>query len=52
MSDLNIPNINKNDKYLFKNKLPLRRKSKRRLLIEIFLCLYKFSVDLFKSFSS
>ena len=37
MADLNIPNMNnKSDKYIFKNKLNLRRKSKRRLLIEAF----------------
>jgi len=35
MSDLNIPNLNiKSDKYIFKKKLSLRRKSKRRLFIE------------------
>ena len=35
MADLNIPNLNiKNDKYIFKKKLNLRRKSKRRLLTE------------------
>ena len=35
MADLNIPNVNKkNDKYIFKKKLPLRRKSKRTLFIE------------------
>ena len=37
MADLNIPSINKkSDKYLFKNKLTLRRKSKKRLLTESF----------------
>ena len=37
MADLNIPSINKKpDKYLFKNKLTLRRKSKKRLLTESF----------------
>ena len=37
MADLKIPNLNKNsDKYLFKNKLSLRRKSKKKLLIETF----------------
>ena len=37
MADLNIPNLNiKNDKYIFKKKLNLRRKSKRRLFIESF----------------
>ena len=35
MSDLKIPNLNmKSDKYIFKKKLSLRRKSKRRLVIE------------------
>ena len=35
MADLNIPNLNlKPDKYIFKKKLSLRRKSKRRLLSE------------------
>ena len=37
MADLNIPNLNiKSDKYIFKKKLNLRRKSKRRLLTEAF----------------
>ena len=35
MADLKIPNINMNsNKYIFKKKLSLRRKSKRRLIIE------------------
>ena len=35
MADLNIPNLNnKSDKYIFKKKLNLRRKSKRRLITE------------------
>ena len=35
MADLKIPNINMNsNKYIFKKKLSLRRKSKRRLYIE------------------
>ena len=38
MADLNIPNLNiKSDKYIFKKKLNLRRKSKRRLLTESFI---------------
>ena len=38
MADLNIPNLNiKNEKYIFKKKLNLRRKSKRRLFTESFL---------------
>ena len=44
MADLNIPNLNINsDKYIFKKKLSLRRKSKRRLIIESFF-LFVFSV--------
>ena len=35
MADLNIPNLTmKSDKYIFKKKFSLRRKSKTRLLIE------------------
>ena len=38
MADLKIPNLNKNsDKFLFKKKLSLRRKSKTKLLKESFL---------------
>ena len=38
MVDLNIPNLNINsDKYIFKKKLNLRRKSKRRLFTEAFI---------------
>ena len=37
MADLNITNLNiKPDKYIFKKKLNLRRKSKRRLFTESF----------------
>ena len=37
MADLNIPNLNiKPNKYIFKKKLNLRRKSKRRLFTESF----------------
>ena len=44
MADLNIPNLNiKSDKYIFKKKLNLRRKSKRRLFTEAFF-LFIFSV--------
>jgi len=40
MADLNIPNLNiKPDKYIFKRKLNLRRKSKRRLFTEAFILL-------------
>ncbi len=35
MADLNIPNLNmRSDKYIFKKKLSLRRKSKRRIFTE------------------
>ena len=38
MADLNIPNLNiKSDKYIFKKKLNLRRKSKSRLFTESFI---------------
>ena len=44
MADLNIPNLNiKTDKYIFKKKLNLRRKSKKRLFTESFF-LFIFSV--------
>ena len=47
MADLNIPNLNINsDKYIFKKKLNLRRKSKKRLCTESFF-LFIFSVLLF-----
>ena len=37
MADLKIPNLNiKSDKYIFKKKLNLRRKSKRKLFTESF----------------
>ena len=37
MADLKIPKLNSNsNKYIFKNKLNLRRKSRRRLLTESF----------------
>jgi len=37
MADLNIPNLNiKSDKYIFKKKFNLSRKSKRRLFTEAF----------------
>ena len=46
MADLNIPNLNiKSDKYIFKKKLNLRRKSKKRLFTESFI-LFIFSVSL------
>jgi len=38
MADLNIPNFNINsDKYIFKKKLNLRRKSRKRLFTESFI---------------
>ena len=38
MADLKIPNLNKkSDKFFFKKKLTLRRKSKRKLITESFL---------------
>ncbi len=44
MADLNIPNFNINsDKYIFKKKLNLRRKSKKRLFTESFF-LFAFSI--------
>ena len=44
MADLKIPNLNKKtDKYIFKKKLNLRRKSKKRLFTESFF-LFIFSV--------
>ena len=44
MADLKIPNLNiKSDKYIFKKKLNLRRKSKRRLFAESF-CLFILSI--------
>ena len=40
MTDLKILNLNKNsDKYLFRKKLSLRRKSKRKLIKESFIML-------------
>ena len=47
MADLKIPNLNiKSDKNIFKKKLNLRRKSKKRLFTESFF-LFIFSVLLF-----
>ena len=44
MADLNIPNLNiKSDKYIFKKKLNLRRKSKKQIFTESFF-LFIFSV--------
>ena len=45
MADLKIPNLNMNsNKYIFKKKLSLRRKSKKRLFIE---SLFMFILSLF-----
>ena len=45
MADLKIPNLDMNsNKYIFKKKLSLRRKSKRRLFIE---SVFMFSFSLF-----
>ena len=47
MAELKIPNLNMNsNKYIFKKKLSLRRKSKKRLLTESFF-LFVLSVLLF-----
>ena len=41
MVDLKIPNLNKNsDKYFFKKKLTLRRKSKSKLINESFIMIF------------
>jgi len=41
MADLKIPNLNKNsDKYIFKKKLTLRRKSKRKLINELLIMFF------------
>ena len=41
MADLKIPNLNKkSDKFFFKKKLTLRRKSKRKLITESFLMFF------------
>ena len=48
MADLKIPNLNKNnDKYIFKNKLSSRRKTKKKLIIESF---YMIILSLFLAF--
>ena len=41
MTDLKIPNLNKSsNKYMFKNKLSLRRKPKGKLITESFIMLF------------
>ena len=54
MADLNIPKLNMNsDKYIFKKKLSLRRKSKKRLFIEsAFLFFFESFFSLYKLFNS
>ena len=46
MADLNIPNFNMNsNKYIFKKKLSLRRKSKRKLIAEsVFMFIFSLSL--------
>ena len=47
MADLKIPNLNNNsDKFLFKKKLSLRRKSKGKLIKESFV-MFSFSIFIF-----
>ncbi len=47
MSDLKIPNLNKNsDRFFFKKKLSLRRKSKNKLIKETFV-MFSFSFFIF-----
>ena len=47
MSDLKIPNFNKNsDRFFFKKKLSLRRKSKGKLIKESFV-MFSFSIFIF-----
>ncbi len=47
MSDLKIPNLNKNsDRFFFKKKLSLRRKSKNKLIKESFV-MFSFSFFIF-----
>ena len=47
MSDLKIPNLNKNsDRFFFKKKLSLRKKSKGKLIKESFV-MFSFSIFIF-----
>ena len=51
MADLKIPNLNKNsDKYLFKKKLSLRRKSKSKLIKESFMMLFFSSLIIYLNY--
>ena len=46
-----MPNLNKNsDKFLFKKKLSLRRKSKRKLIYESFILLFISSVIIYLNY--
>ena len=48
MTDLKIPNLNKSsNKYLFKNKVSLRRKPKGKLIIESFIMLFLSTLIIF-----
>ena len=51
MADLKIPNLNKNsDKYFFKKKLSLRRKSKSKLVYESFIMLFFSSLIIYLNY--
>ena len=51
MADLKIPNLNKNsDKYLFKKKLSLRRKSKRKLINESLIMLFSSALIIYLNY--
>ncbi len=51
MADLKIPNLNKNsDKYFFKKKLSLRRKSKSKLIYEAFIMLFFSAVIIYLNY--
>ena len=48
MTDLKIPNLNKSsNKYLFKNKLSLKRKPKGKLILESFIMLFLSTLIIF-----
>ena len=51
MTDLKIPNLNKSsNKYLFKNKLSLRRKSKGKLITESLIMLFLSALIIYLNF--
>ncbi len=51
MTDLKIPNLNKSpNKYLFKNKLSIRKKSKSKLIIESFIMLFISALIIYLNF--